>query len=182
MVHVIYAHEEAPDNYSKSIFLVGPTPRDENTPSWRPDMIAALEEAGYDGVIFSPEPRGEFNSTYDGQVAWEKKHLEMADLILAWVPRQSPSMPAFTTNVEFGKYVGSNKLLYGRPSWAEKVRYLDWMYMDVHGSWFGPALCRYEIDSQGSGGATGSRGTTQGRGPACAAPYLAQPSVSKLVC
>jgi 8-oxo-dGTP pyrophosphatase MutT (NUDIX family) len=96
-------------------------------------MIESLAECGYDGVVFSPEPRdGKWQTTYDAQVGWEKKHLELADVILAWVPRHLKDMPAFTTNVEFGKYVGSGKLLYGRPDEAPKNSYLDWMYRD-HG-------------------------------------------------
>lgn len=133
-MQIVYAQEEAPKSYSKSIFLVGPTPRDKNVPSWRPQMIENLRRAGYDGVVFSPEPRdGKWCGGYDHQVEWESKHLEMADLILAWVPRKSPDMPAFTTNVEFGEWCRSGKLLYGRPDWAEKCRYLDWKYAE-HGN------------------------------------------------
>ena len=39
-------------------------------------------------------------------------------------------MPAFTTNVEFGRYITSSKFLYGRPPDSVKNRYLDWMYQD----------------------------------------------------
>lgn len=130
---IVYSYEEAPQTYKKSIFLVGPTPRDKSVPSWRPQMIKHLEECGYDGVVFVPESReGKWSWEYDDQVEWEKKHLEMADMILAWVPRDLATMPAFTTNVEFGKYVASGKLIYGRPDDCPKNRYLDWLYAD-HG-------------------------------------------------
>ena len=43
-------------------------------------------------------------------------------------------MPAFTTNVEFGRYIGSGRVVYGRPDNAEKCRYLDWLYQDVTGN------------------------------------------------
>lgn len=131
-MEVVYAQEEAPPTLSKSIFLVGPTPRSENAASWRPAAIKALEIHGYNGVVFVPEMSGGWLSNYNSQVEWEKKHLEMADLILAWVPRNLKTMPAFTTNVEFGKYVASGKLLYGRPANAPKTQYLDWLYAD-HG-------------------------------------------------
>lgn len=132
-MHIVYAGQKAPPSYSKSIFLVGPTPRSKETPSWRPGMISHLKHAGYDGVVFTPEPcNGEWQGNYDNQVEWEKLNLERADLILAWVPRDLKDMPAFTTNVEFGKYVSSGKLLYGRPIDAPKCRYLDWLYQD-HG-------------------------------------------------
>lgn len=131
-MQIVYAQEDAPQTYSKSIFLVGPTPRDPQTASWRPKFIDELEQFSYDGVVFSPEPRGsKWRNNYIDQVQWEKKHLEMADVIVAWVPRNLDTMPAFTTNVEFGRYVASGKLLYGRPFWASKCRYLDWMYQDL---------------------------------------------------
>lgn len=132
-MHIVYAQEEAPQTYSKSVFLVGPTPRDPETPSWRPQFIEELKRYGYDGVLFVPELRdGKRHEGYEHQVGWEKKHLEMADVIAAWVPRKSPEMPAFTTNIEFGKYITGGKVIYGRPEEAEKCRYLDWMYTD-HG-------------------------------------------------
>ena len=37
-------------------------------------------------------------------------------------------MPGFTTNVEFGYWLSSKKVLYGRPDSACKVKYLDWLY------------------------------------------------------
>ena len=87
-MHIVFAGEDAPQSYDKSIFLVGPTPRSKEVKSWRPAMIEALRLAGYDGEVFSPEHKdGIWQNSYDDQVEWEKKHLEMADIILAWVPR-----------------------------------------------------------------------------------------------
>ena len=37
-------------------------------------------------------------------------------------------MPAFTTNVEFGYYIHTGKILYGRPDNSKKNKYLDWLY------------------------------------------------------
>lgn len=37
-------------------------------------------------------------------------------------------MPAFTTNVEFGYWIHTGKVLYGRPDKAKKIKYLDWLY------------------------------------------------------
>ena len=36
--------------------------------------------------------------------------------------------PAFTTNVEFGQWIHTGKILYGRPDEARKIKYLDWLY------------------------------------------------------
>lgn len=127
---VVYANEEAPDRFASSIFLAGPTPRDAETPSWRPAALAELERRCYMGVVFVPECRDKWSHDYDTQVEWEKKYLTMADVNLFWVPREIQKMPAFTTNVEFGTWIDSGKLVYGRPDGSAKNRYLDWLYQD----------------------------------------------------
>ena len=50
-----------------------------------------------------------------------------------WVPRDPTTLPGFTTNVEFGRYVGSGRCVYGRPDRAPHTRYLDWLYAKVVG-------------------------------------------------
>jgi 8-oxo-dGTP pyrophosphatase MutT (NUDIX family) len=88
----------------------------------------------YDGIVFSPEPRDQrWHGDYLGQVEWEKRNLDRADVIAFWVPRQLDAMPAFTTNVEFGKYSYSGRAIYGRPVDTPKTNYLDWMYLDANG-------------------------------------------------
>lgn len=95
-------------------------------------MIAALEKASYDGVVFVPETEdGTWKHAYTEQIDWEQKYLYECDLILAWVPRDLETMPAFTTNVEFGAFVQSGKLVYGRPDSAPKTRYLDALYEEA---------------------------------------------------
>ena len=39
----------------KSIFLGGPTPREENVASWRTEACKILEEMQFDGVVYVPE-------------------------------------------------------------------------------------------------------------------------------
>lgn len=123
-MRVVYAFEEAPTSYTRSIFLAGPTPRDAETPSWRPEALRILEALGYDGVVFVPEARdGKWRKDYDGQLEWEEKHLHMADCILFWVPRELARMPAFTTNDEWGTWKYSGKCVFGAPPEAPKVNY-----------------------------------------------------------
>jgi hypothetical protein len=43
------------------------------------------------------------------------------------------TLPGFTTNVEFGRYVGSGRCVYGRPEGAPHTRYLDWLYTKLTG-------------------------------------------------
>ena len=116
-----------------SVFLAGPTPRDRVTKSWRPDAIKLFSETPYAGeiTIFIPERKSkEFKVDYTDQVEWERKGLRLATIILFWVPRKLDTMPAFTTNVEFGYYIACRPeaVLYGRPDNSEKNRYLDWLY------------------------------------------------------
>jgi 8-oxo-dGTP pyrophosphatase MutT (NUDIX family) len=130
---VIYAGEEMPEKIIKSLFLAGPTSRNkEEQDSWRPDALEILRDKGYDGLVFIPEPRdGEFKNSYDDQVSWEEKYLNLADCIVFWVPRDLtpdskgyPKMAAFTTNVEFGAWADSGKIVFGAPPKAEKNSYL----------------------------------------------------------
>jgi hypothetical protein len=129
-MNIVYAQQTPPSLYSKSIFLVGPTPRDKSHKSWRPEALKYLEEMGYDGVVFVPESPDGIMKDWNAQVEWEKKYLLRADVILAWVPRKFPEFPGMTTNIEVGTFIESGRLFYGRPDWAEKKGYLDWLYKD----------------------------------------------------
>lgn len=125
---IVYTHQDPPETFSRSLFLVGPTHRDPKKTSWRVEMLRALEEEGFDGVVFVPEfEKGAQPKDYVSQVEWENTCLNMSDLILAWVPR-SKELLGFTTNVEFGSWLPSGKLIYGHPENAIKVRYLDYQY------------------------------------------------------
>lgn len=113
----------------KSIFLAGPTPRSENIKSWRKEACSILEENGFDGVLYVPEySTWRPKDSYDNQAMWEREALMEATVIVFWIPRELPDMPAFTTNVEFGYWLHTGKVLYGRPDNAEKIKYLDWLY------------------------------------------------------
>lgn len=110
-----------------SIFLAGPTTRSAEVPSWRPEALRLLTD--FPGEVFIPEwSDGLWHRTpeEDYQIKWEHAHLQRARTILFWIPRVIETMPAFTTNVEFGLWLESGKVVYGRPSWAAKVNYLDW--------------------------------------------------------
>lgn len=117
----VYAREPL----DKSIFLAGPTPRDKETPSWRPEALALLEESGFDGKVFIPEDRdGQAKFDYDDQVRWEWEALAQATVAVFWVPRELTRMPALVTNVEFGMLAASGKIVFGAPPDAVKMGYL----------------------------------------------------------
>lgn len=109
----------------RSIFLAGPTPRDDRTPSWRPEALAILQEKGFDGTVFVPEHETwASHDDYDAQVKWEIEALNRSTAIVFWVPRVLGTMPAFTTNVEFGMYLKSGRAVLGYPEGAPKMAYL----------------------------------------------------------
>src|ERR1700735_618587 len=131
-MEVIYTGEETPNTIVKSLFLSGPSrrPDQDKIKSWREDALQYLEEQGFDGTVFCPETRnGEFSPdfNYDDQVEWEDKHLNMADCILFWVPRDLSvdnkgklKLPALTTNIEAGRWMNSGKVVFGCPPDLEK--------------------------------------------------------------
>jgi hypothetical protein len=84
-----------------------------------------LQELGYRGTVLVPEDEDYENVDYDAQVGWEFDALNQASVIVFWVPREISKMPAFTTNVEFGMFAHSRKVLLGFPDWAEKMSYLE---------------------------------------------------------
>ena len=126
-MEVIYYGDDMPETFSKSLFLAGPTPRTSEVKSWRPDALSILEELEYDGVVFIPEFKDKKRSeSYDELVQWEEKFLNIADCIVFWVPRDLKDMPAFTTNVEFGAWHNTGKIVYGAPPDAPKNSYLKY--------------------------------------------------------
>jgi hypothetical protein len=131
-MNLIYTGEKLPGyayGFNPSIFLAGPTPRDAETKSWRPEAIRLLETARFSGSVMVPEWRDMNKQVqFDSQVEWENDGLEQATVIAFWIPRNLENMPAFTTNVEFGRYVGRKTVVYGRPPDAPKNAYLDWYY------------------------------------------------------
>lgn len=114
------------EGLEKSIFLAGPTPRSADVKSWRPEALRLLEIYGFNGTVLVPETRdGEWRHNYDNQIKWEWAGLNQASTIVFWCPRDLVDMPAFTTNVEFGMFAMSSKVVYGRPDDAPKMKYLD---------------------------------------------------------
>lgn len=134
-MQVVYALEDPPSTFARSLFLAGPTPRRQQVSSWRPQALVELAALGYDGVVFVPEDRsGVFHGDYDGQIAWEERCLEMADCVVFWVPRDLADLPALTTNTEFGRWYRSGKMAFGgpHPDKAHKNAYLRHYAIDQH--------------------------------------------------
>ena len=126
-MQVVYVPDKPPETFSKSIFLAGPSPRGVKQANWRPQALKILEELGYDGVVFIPltEREEDWKHGYDTQIDWEKKYLDMCDVIVFWVPRKVRALPGFTTNVEYGMYLEMGKSVLGFPKGAPKMNYLS---------------------------------------------------------
>jgi 8-oxo-dGTP pyrophosphatase MutT (NUDIX family) len=123
---VVYAGEDFPTTVRKTLFLAGPTPRDPDVASWRPEALRLLKELGYDGHVFVPENRNKGPYDFLGQVGWEYEALNRADVIVFWVPRDMKDMPALTTNIEWGLWCDSGKAVFGAPDNAPNMRYMKW--------------------------------------------------------
>lgn len=117
-----------------SLFLAGPTPRTRDITSWRQEALQLLNVHGFSGTVLIPE-RHDWQSRFDylDQVEWEFAGLEQASALLFWIPRDAETLPGFTTNVEFGRYVCSGRMIYGRPEDRPHNRYLDWLYTKLTG-------------------------------------------------
>lgn len=129
MINLIYTLEEPENPEAASIFLAGPTGRGGTKGYWRERAISQIKEweaeIGTDLNIFVPEHRGEASPewTYSRQVSWEEKNLKRASVIMFWIPR-TENLPGFTTNIEFGEYLHSGKIVVGAPLDALKMDYI----------------------------------------------------------
>ncbi len=115
---------------STIVFLAGPSVRPKNrtvdTYLWRTDVSNLLihKSKDIDIVIANPEVDAKFDDwTLSRQIDWEVKYLNLAKVIIFWIPRDSGN-PAFTTNIEFGEWMHSNKIVVGAPKDAERMDYI----------------------------------------------------------
>jgi hypothetical protein len=128
---IIYTREEI-EGDGPFIFLAGPTPRSPDVKSWRPEAIRIFEDLGFGGTLLIPENRDETKSEWDylAQIKWEDNGLNTADCIMFWIPRNMKTMPALTTNIEWGRWERSGKVVLGFPgNNTPHIRYI-WHYAD----------------------------------------------------
>jgi len=109
----------------KTIFLAGCSVRNPEDKSWRPEAIALFQKFGFEGTLFAPELRAcGFPDNWDYVVEWEDWHLHRADCILFWIQRDFKKWFGFTTNIEWGRWESSGKVVLGSPPGAKKTRYI----------------------------------------------------------
>jgi 8-oxo-dGTP pyrophosphatase MutT (NUDIX family) len=126
-VIVVHANEAPPTSWDAAVFLAGPLPRSADVPAWNRDAVAYFQEQWrHDGrlVVFTPELREGVLADYTGQADWESRWMHAVDVIVFWVPRDMVTMPALTTNIEYGAWVASGKVVFGAPPTAPKNEYL----------------------------------------------------------
>ena len=129
-MNLIYTLEREIES-KPSIFLSGPTYRSVNMPEdpkpWREEAVKYLEELEFDGNVFIPEYRDNVQPadwTHSRQVDWEVNYLSKVDVILMWIPRDMKYLPGMVTNIEFGEWLKSGRLICGAPETAERNQYL----------------------------------------------------------
>jgi hypothetical protein len=114
------------DTWHGSIFLAGPNPRQPEVPSWRPEAVDILRQL-WTGpgtlAVFVPEGAGYQPLSYDRH-EWETRWLSTVDVIAFWVPRNMKTMPALNTNIEFGRWESSGRMVFGAPPEAKHVGYM----------------------------------------------------------
>ena len=112
------------------IFLAGPIERvregkQRSLLCWRDEALGYLAKSHVPILVFNPEwiarPPG---WSYEKQVEWEIKHMRFADVVLFWIQRQPPELPGYTTNIEFGEHLYSEKMVIGSPATAPHIRYM----------------------------------------------------------
>jgi hypothetical protein len=130
------------DMLDGSIFLAGPVERvadgaEPTLPRWRDTAHELLHHYRELLVVFNPEWRVRPPGwTYEKQVAWEITAMARADAILCWIPRHLPQLPGFTTNVEVGEWLRSNKLFVGAPPNTPHTRYIETRLTWLKRPWF----------------------------------------------
>lgn len=124
----IYAHEHPIISNVASIFLAGPSPKGPKDFNWRIEAISYLQRKKYKGDIYIPLTRdGIWLPDYDAQIDWELTYLNKAKVIAFWIPRDLVNLPGFTTNIEFGMFLKSCKIILGYPKGASKMRYIHYV-------------------------------------------------------
>jgi len=160
---IVYSDQSLLSVEPYSIFLAGPTPRDDQTKSWRPEALEYLKEIQFTGTVLVPERQSwQKGFDYNTQVEWEFSALSQAGAIVFWVPSTPDTMQALTTRCEFGMFMAldASKIVYGHPADAWKLQYLDWWYQRlrnkaphttlVYTLQFAVSECRHRCLTRGS--------------------------------
>lgn len=118
---IIYSKEPI-EKSTHSIFLAGPITTNN---SWKDEACQMLSELNYQGIVYNLEQNK--NSTKEEQ-NFELESLENSNIILFWIPNQSKETDIITTSTNFGYFLKSRKIVYGRENSNNNIDYLDYLY------------------------------------------------------
>jgi len=140
-------------DFTNSIYLAGPTYRNLGLgkQSWRNECLDILKKLEFNGNIIVPEwieNKKPNEWTYSRQVSWEQNGLKKSNVILFWIPRNLKELPGLTTNIEFGEYLHSGKIVIGSPEDSDKNRYLKELCSHMNIIWHNDlkTLCENAIN------------------------------------
>lgn len=89
--------------------------------SKRTTACKRLSELGFDGVVYVSEySTWKTKADYVDRAMLEREALTNSTVIMFWIPRSLPDILTFTANVEFGYWLHSGKIIYGRQIHNEK--------------------------------------------------------------
>lgn len=131
-----YDDHDMPDTkdeeHCSSVFLAGPTStRQILEYNWRCKAVAYLREAGYEGIIYVPEPRGtevlgDFSKEYI--IHWSSERLLSPGYKVFWIPRNNNDLFGTDTKFELGVFTGQAlfgtvkpNIFVGWPAHAERM-------------------------------------------------------------
>ena len=114
---IVRPHEELPSSGIAAIYLAGPVPRRAGEVPWHLEAIAALQAYGFDGAVIVPRASDEAaaQESDERQLSWEFEAQCRADVLLFWVPRDPADMLGLTTNLEWGIWHDTGKVVIGIP-------------------------------------------------------------------
>jgi len=123
------------DTRLQTIFLAGPTVRGHqpHLTSWRFAAVDLFKQFKFEGNLIIPEftDKGESDQFRYDIPQWEYAGLQMAHVIMFWIPR-TRELIGLTTNHEHGYWMAldRDKVVYGRPNDAYRMTYLDIMWVE----------------------------------------------------
>lgn len=122
-MEVIYVGQKPTSGDSESIFLAGL----HGGMPWQFEALSILKRAGFQGRVFIPLTESGSWLSYDYlQNEWELEYLELATAIAFWFREdQAGSVWFARSEVQYGLYLPSGKIVLGHPRGVYHVKYLD---------------------------------------------------------
>jgi len=130
-MHVVYYGDNLePHRYRPSVYLDGPKTMSTAIKfQWRTRMINQFTRDGFNHVVIIPEKRkgnGYPNYGTHEFYEWEEAAMNMATIVMFWIPRDSRIFPGRDINDRWGAYKLKKNVILGIPSGSEETGYQNW--------------------------------------------------------